>query len=390
MIECHFCGQQLPDNAKFCYKCGQQIICKECGERLVKDAPICVVCGATLKPLRSVNAPNHIIFSESTTERKFEASFSDETAGNVVETLAGFLPINNKSKFNSSLGHKTLEVTPILAEHTIAPEVNAKTNLSASQCTINEANVSGHSEPAIAKIFKEKADGSIMLHITDLKANSKVDYAFRATLLYIYYQNEVSQISEVPKSDVRLFLKSLGFDNDGSYRGRISKMKSMFSSMSQAYSLSFAGENEAKTYIEQIMSPDTIGDWTIGNLSKTSATQFGNKKVSLESYSLVTSLNLSPNGKESLKDFLNKRNIKSAMELNALFVYYLEKVIGCSEITPDHVYTCYKTVNKRYPSKLRQSLADTKRLKVWIDTSDMGNLKIAPNGENFIEHDSLK
>ncbi|MDE6650699.1 MAG: zinc-ribbon domain-containing protein [Muribaculaceae bacterium] len=22
MIDCQFCGQQLPDNAKFCYKCG--------------------------------------------------------------------------------------------------------------------------------------------------------------------------------------------------------------------------------------------------------------------------------------------------------------------------------------------------------------------------------
>lgn len=383
MIECHFCGQQLPDNAKFCYKCGRQIICTDCGERLVKDAPLCVVCGATLKPLRNVNAPNHIIFSESTTERKFEASFSDETAGNVVETLAGFLPVNHRPKFNNVLARDTFDVTPTL---TLAPEGKEETT-TITQCSNNSDMESPND---INKIFKVKSDGTLSLHITDLKAKNKVDYAFRATLLYIYYQHEISHISEVPKSDVKSFLKNLGFEQDGSFRGKMSKMKSLFSSISTSYTLSFAGENEVKAYIEQIMSPDINGDWTIGNLSKTSTGQSINKKCSIDSYSMVTSLNLSPTGHESLIDFMNKRNLKSSMELNTVFVYYLAKVIGCIAITPDHVYTCYKVVNKRCPSKLRQSLTDTKRRKAWIETSDMGNIKIAPNGENFVEHDSLK
>lgn len=384
MIECHFCGQQLPDNAKFCYKCGQQIICKECGERLVKDASICVVCGTTLKPLRNANAPNHIVFSESATERKFEASFSDETAGNVVETLAGFLPVNHRSKFNHGLARDTFDVTPML---TLAPEGAEDTTNPITQCS-NNSDV--ESSDDIYKIFKVKSDGSLSLHITDLKAKNKVDFAFRATLLYIYYQHEISHISEVPKSDVKSFLKNLGLEQDGSFRGKMSKMKSLFSSISPSYTLSFAGENEAKAYVEQIMSSDINGDWTIGNLSKNSTGQSVNKKCSADSYAIVTSLNLSPTGHESLIDFMNKRNLRSSMELNAVFVYYLTKVIGCTAITPDHVYTCYKVVNKRCPSKLRQSLTDTKCRKAWIETSDMGNIKIAPNGENFVEHDSLK
>lgn len=383
MIECHFCGQQLPDNAKFCFKCGQQIICKECGERLIKDASICVVCGSTIMTHTKFPAPNHIKFSETTTERKFEASFSDETAGNVVETLAGFLPVNHRHKFNPFKDCETLDVTPSL---TLVSEGKDEAN---SPVTQIPNNTNDHTNN-INQIFKVKSDGTLSLHITDLKAKNKVDFAFRATLLYIYYQNEVSQISEIPKSDVITFLKSLGLDNDGSYRGKMSKMKSMFSSMSPTYILSFAGENEAKTYIEQIMSSDIVGDWTIGNLSKTSTGHSSTKKSSLDSYSTVPSLNLSPTGQESLRDFLNKRNIKSAMELNTVFVYYLGKVIGCTGITPNHVYTCYKVVNKKYPSKLRQSLTDTKCRKAWIDTSDMDNIKIAPNGENFVEHDSLK
>lgn len=384
MIDCQFCGQQLPDNAKFCYKCGQQIICRECGERLIKDAKICVFCGAALKSLGNCSAPNHIIFAESPTERKFEASFSDETAGNVVETLAGFLPVNHRSKFNNVWRQNTVDVTPILSDTLEGKEEVIPTN---TQLDNNNASVDSSD---INKIFKVKSDGSLSLHITDLKAKNKVDFAFRATLLYIYYQHEISKISEVPKTDVKSFLKNIGLDNDGSYRWKMSKMKAMFSSMTPTYILSLAGENEAKTYIEQIMSSDTTGDWTIGNLSKTSMGQTKNKKTSLDSYSVITSLNLSPKGSESLKDFLSKRNIKSAMEYNALFTYYLEKVIGCTAITPNHIYTCYKTINIKYPTKLRQSLTDTKRLKAWINTSDMENIKIAPNGENFIEHDSLK
>lgn len=384
MIECHFCGQQLPDNAKFCHKCSQQIICKECGERLVKGAQICVVCGETLKHLRNSNAPNHIIFSESTTERKFEASFSDETAGNVVETLSSFLPINHRPKFNSVLDQDPIDISPILSYN---PEEKKETNEAVNPHS-NNNNVDKSKD--IDKVFKEKSDGTLSLHMTDLKAKNKVDFAIRATLLYIYYQNEISNISEVPRSDVKSFLKNLGLEQDGSYRAKMSKMKSLFSSISPAYTLSLAGENEAKTYIEQIMSSDIKGDWTIGNLSKISTRQSTNKKVSGDSYSVIASLDLYPKEQESLVDFMNKRNLKSSMELNTVFVYYLEKVVGCTAITPDHVYTCYTIVKKKFPSKLRQSLVDTKRRKAWIETSNMENIKITPTGENFVIYDSLK
>lgn len=384
MIDCQFCGQELPDNAKFCYKCGRQIICKECGERLIKDAPICVVCGSEVKTSTNSAAPNNIKFSETTTERKFEASFSDQTAGNVVETLAGFLPINHRPKLKHTIDSQIIDISPEVKlvsrgdEEEVSPDIPCPNNCAER----NPANIS--------KIFKVKSDGSLSLHITDLKATSKVDYTFRATILYIYYKNEIEHISEVPQADVKTFLKNLGLDPNGSYRAKMSKMKSLFSSTSPAYALSLAGEKEAKTYIDQILTSDTAVGWTIGSLSKTSTGQSGSKKSSLDSYSVVTSLNLSPKGKESLKDFLSRRDLKSAMELNTAFVYYLEKIIDCTPITPNHVYTCYKHTNIKYPSKLRQSLTDTKRRKTWIETADMENIKLAPNGENYIEHDSLK
>ncbi|MBD5421489.1 MAG: zinc ribbon domain-containing protein [Bacteroides sp.] len=384
MINCQFCAHQLPDNAKFCYKCGRQIICKQCGERLIKDAPICVVCGSEVKTNTNFNAPNHIKFSETTTERRFEACFSDQTAGNVVETLSGFLPINHQPKFQSVLDPKLVDITP-------EPALSAKENDEENSSFIpQQDNCATSNDADISKIFRTKADGSLSLHITDLKANSKVDFAFRASLLFIYYQNEIAQVSEVPKSDVLSFLNSLGLKNDGSYRKKMSLMKSLFSSVSPSYILSLTGEKEAEKYIEEILTSDNEGIWSIGNLSKKSASRSSGKRSSSDSYSVVASLNFSPSGKESLKDFLSRRDLKSSMELNAAFVYYLEKMIGLTGITPNHIYTCYKHANIKYPSKLRQSLTDTKRRKTWIETADMENIKIAPNGENYIEHDSLR
>ena len=171
----------------------------------------------------------------------------------------------------------------------------------------------------------------------------------------------------------------------------MSQMKSMFSSVSFTYTLSFAGETEASKYIEEILDPSTSGSWVIGNLSKPNTQSHGNgKKSAKSSPSMVINLNLSPKGQESLKDFIEKRDANNARKLNAIFVYYLQKIAGVENITPNHVYTCFKQMGKKIPTNMPQSLFDTKHVKGWIDTSNLNDIKISPAGENFVEHDSLK
>lgn len=104
---------------------------------------------------------------------------------------------------------------------------------------------------------------------------------------------------------------------------------------------------------------------------------------------IVNDLDLSKKNKnESLRDFYSRYAPSSNMERNLLFVYFLEITAKEKPITIDHVFTCYRSIKKlKVPTSLEQSLIDTSRLKGWIDTSSLEDLKLTVPGINHLEHD---
>lgn len=115
------------------------------------------------------------------------------------------------------------------------------------------------------------------------------------------------------------------------------------------------------------------------------------KNKTKESFSIVKDLDLSSKGgKQNLRDFYKEKSPVSAMENNAVFVYYLQKIAGVKNITPNHIYSCYKDVKVSVPTALRQSLKDTAHRKGWVDTASFEDIIIVTPGENFVEHDLPK
>lgn len=106
--------------------------------------------------------------------------------------------------------------------------------------------------------------------------------------------------------------------------------------------------------------------------------------------SLISSLNLNPSDKKHLRDFYKEFSISSYMENNLLFIYYLDKILNEENISPNHIYTCYKHLGLKVPNSIYQSLLDTKGRKGWIDTSNINNIKTSISGENYLEHDVQK
>jgi hypothetical protein len=89
----------------------------------------------------------------------------------------------------------------------------------------------------------------------------------------------------------------------------------------------------------------------------------------------------------SLRDFYTEKSPRTFFERNAVFVYYLQRLKETQEITPDHIFTCYKEVKERVPGAFYQSILDTRVKKGWLDTTDMNDIKVTTVGENFVEHD---
>lgn len=110
-----------------------------------------------------------------------------------------------------------------------------------------------------------------------------------------------------------------------------------------------------------------------------------------ESYKPVPDLNLSgTDTMPSLKNYYKDKNPVSAQECNAVFIYYLKKILELEKVGVGHVYTCYKAVGARVPGRLYQSLIDTQNRKAWIITGDIKDIGISTVGEGFVEQELPK
>lgn len=110
------------------------------------------------------------------------------------------------------------------------------------------------------------------------------------------------------------------------------------------------------------------------------------RKTKSKSSSIVSGLDLRPKGQTSLDDFIAGLKVKSNLERNAAFLYYLIHEIKASDIGLDHIYTCYRYLKAKVPAAFYQSIVDT-GLKGWIDTTKTEDLTLTGVGLNFVEHD---
>ena len=92
-MNCIYCNSQLTDKGFYCPNCFKQSICKHCSELLLKDIKICVFCGEEIGQKSSSSNLNTIEFSETETERKFKASFTD-TVGQSISDSFGMILTN--------------------------------------------------------------------------------------------------------------------------------------------------------------------------------------------------------------------------------------------------------------------------------------------------------
>lgn len=103
--------------------------------------------------------------------------------------------------------------------------------------------------------------------------------------------------------------------------------------------------------------------------------------------SIVKSLNLQPEGKVSLKEFVANKKPKKQNEHIAVYIYYLKNILDEPNVGFSHIYTCFKETGTRMPGDLPQSCRNTASKKGWIDTANANDLKRTTRGDNLVEKD---
>lgn len=104
-------------------------------------------------------------------------------------------------------------------------------------------------------------------------------------------------------------------------------------------------------------------------------------------YTLLGDLNLRPTDKPSLKDYFAEKKPGDQMSQVAVFVSYLTRIVGETNVGYDHLYTCFQNVGKRIPLDLPAVVRNAAKKKGWIDQKDSKALRLTTAGENYVEYD---
>jgi hypothetical protein len=105
------------------------------------------------------------------------------------------------------------------------------------------------------------------------------------------------------------------------------------------------------------------------------------------SYTLLGDLNLRPADKPSLKDFFAEKKPGDHMAQVAVFLSYLTRTLGVTDVWYNHLYTCFQHVGKKVPLDLPATVRNAAKKRGWIDQSDGKRLRLTTAGENYVDHD---
>jgi hypothetical protein len=105
---------------------------------------------------------------------------------------------------------------------------------------------------------------------------------------------------------------------------------------------------------------------------------------------LVPDLNFRPNGNPALKEFVDEKSPKNDQEAALAAVYYMQHIMALPKIGPAHVMTAFKEAGRAIPVDLRQTIRNVKSSKIWLNFTDIEEIRTTTQGDNFVVHEMGK
>jgi len=203
-------------------------------------------------------------------------------------------------------------------------------------------------------------------------------------------------ISGMDKAKVRVFFAEVEGNNESVQEA----LKTMVSAMSRpvrviseqrangkaAVLLSHADGQEVEEATDQVEEAEAPEEES-APLTPRKPRGTGNKVDRNAGLNLVPNLDFRPKDAQSLEAFMDEKSPKSDMELTLATVYYMQHTIELTKIGPSHVLTALRDVKKLIPVDVRQTIRNVKSKKMWLNYSDIDDIRTTTQGDNFVEHE---
>lgn len=383
-VTCFNCSNPLPITGYFCGACLTQFKCKTCDSPLQKDYIGCINCGTPKEvkvEITSVSGQNINTFRlhETPSDRTIEATFSNDIAKDIAETLRDAAAARRIKSIGLNTRANDFTDEPEVPNVFEEAEIETKEN----------------SYPAAEKNNtpeQKKADEHYSMKY--IVMNNLPSTEEEWIVVYAYYSSNFGEnkftrkdiISKYEESGrkTRLRIKNLS-------RPILSAVKSKYINPinDEDFSIVEAGIKKATEIISRTngSSPrvkssskgkkddENDNNESINKNKKSTGNSNSNKKL--------TDLDFYPAGQKSLIDFIKGFKIKNDSERNLLFTHYLSNVLKISKTTLDHLYTCYDEVDHKIPENMAKSLSNT-TVRGWLK-SDKSNIRITTKGVNKIK-----
>jgi len=199
------------------------------------------------------------------------------------------------------------------------------------------------------------------------------------------------------KAKVRVFFAEVEGNNESVQEA----LKTMVSAMNRSVRVSHQKSNgatatllpqadidEVAEAIDEEEEAEALDELTTSNVRKPRGT--GKKVDRNAGLSLVPDLNFRLEGKQSLREFVKKKNPKNDLEATLAMVYYMQHMMTLSTIGSSHVMTAFKEVEMPIPVDLRQTIRNVKKSKMWLNFNDLDDIRTTTQGDNFVEHEMGK
>ena len=87
---------------------------------------------------------------------------------------------------------------------------------------------------------------------------------------------------------------------------------------------------------------------------------------------------------------MEEKNPKNDIEITLVILYYMQHIMALSRIGPAHVMTAFKAAGDWFPEASSRPSRNVKKSKMWLNFSDIEDIRTTTQGDNFVEHEMGK